>query len=55
MLGSLLASMGNRLGLDQRGRGIREYPERILSHWEADFPAGEGTEESIQRKGSVGR
>lgn len=55
MLGSLLESLGNRLGLDQRGRGMREYAELILSHQEVDFSAGEGSKESIQRKRSVRR
>ena len=38
-------SVGNRLGLDQRGRGVREYSELILSHQQADLSAGEGSKE----------
>ena len=45
MLGSVLESVGNRLGLDQRGRGVREYSELILSHQQADLSAGEGSKE----------
>lgn len=45
MLGSMLESVGNRLSLDQRGRGVREYSELILSHQQADLSAGEASQE----------
>lgn len=43
VLGSMLEINSNRLGLDQKGRCVEEYPERILSHLETDTPAGEGS------------
>lgn len=43
MPGSVLESVGNRLGLDQRGKGVREYSELILSHQQADVSAEEGS------------